>query len=252
MRALSAPLQAATSAGHDAAPVDFVPEYDYVRASTAVGDLERLDSVVHDFLGCLNQRDSQVVAAPARSADIERFVRILEYVPPMGGPVLGPPVLCGMSPPVELWSLFGFLGSMHKTGILRIHTDDTIFMISIVEGDVVHGVSQWRPEAELLGNLLVSLGSIDRVSLGNFFRKCGPSASRIAEALSREELVNTAELRRALEIQLRQLFDRLLAARNAEWCFHEGEATLSYIHLRVNAIGVLLDSARKRDERKRS
>lgn len=217
-------------------------------APAMIENLKRLDSVIHDFLACLDQVDIRAPLEGTGSENIARFLRILEYAPPTGGPLLGPPVLCGMSPPMGLESLFGFLGSLHKTGILRIQADETTFMISVVRGYVVHGLCHPRPEAELLGNILAGRKAIDADRLERFFSQCGSSASKIGEALNRQELVSTAELREALEIQLQLLFDRLLAARASEWCFHEGEATLSYIHLRMNATSVLLESARKRDE----
>lgn len=213
-----------------------------------IENLKRLDSVIHDFLACLDQMNLRNPADGTGSEQVARFMRILDYAPSNSGPLLGPPVLCGVSPPMALESLFGFLGSLHKTGILRIRADDTIFMISIVKGDVVHGVCHPRPETELLGNILVSRGAIDADRLSRFFALCGSSACKIGEALNRQELVTTDELREALEFQLQLLFDRLLAARASEWCFHEGEATLSYIHMRMNATSVLLEIARKRDE----
>jgi len=157
-------------------------------------------------------------------------------------------VLCGTSPPIGLESVLAFLGSLRKTGILRILADGTTFMISIVRGDVVHGVSHPRPEAELLGNILVRREAIDVYRLRSFFDQCGSSPRRIGEALNRQELSATDDLREALEIQLQLLFDRLLAASSSEWCFHEGEAMLSYVTLRMNTTTVLLESARKRDE----
>ena len=217
--------------------------------SPLVENLRGLDSVVHDFLASLGQVQPHAPLDGTGSAHTARFTRILEYAPSTGGPLLGPPVFCGTSPSVGLESVFGFLGSLRKTGILRIRAGETTFMISVVNGDVVHGVSHPRPEGELLGQILVARGAIDAYALSCFFEKWGSSASRLGEALNREELVSTADLREALEIQLQQLFDRLLATRSAEWCFHEGEATLCFIHLRINATSVLLQSARVRDER---
>ena len=205
--------------------------------------------MVHDFLASLGQVPPGAPQDGTGSAHTARFMRILEYAPPTGGPLLGPPVFCGTSPSVGLESVFSFLGTLRKTGILRVCAGQTTFMISVVNGDVVHGVSQPRPEGELLGKILVERGAIDAYALSSFLEKWGSSAPRLGEALNREELVSTADLREALEIQLQQLFDRLLAARASEWCFHEGEATLSYIRLRMNATSVLLQSARVRDER---
>jgi hypothetical protein len=162
--------------------------------------------------------------------------------------VLGTPVLCGLSPPIGIESLLGFLGSSHKTGVLRIRTEDTTFMISIVRGDVVQAVCDSRPEQELLGNILVSRGAVSREDLRRFFQRSGSNASKIVDALNREELASTEALQEALTQQLQQLFDRLLRASGSEWCFHEGEATLSYVNTRVNINRVILESVRKHDE----
>jgi hypothetical protein len=175
-------------------------------------------------------------------------VRLLEYSPSTKSQVLGPPVILGASPAIGLESLLGLLGSLRKTGILRVQARDALFMVSIVKGDVVHGVSYPRPPSELLGNILVSRGTIDSGTLTRFFEECGSSACRIGEALNEQALVSTDELQDALEHQLQLLFDRLLATGESEWCFHEGEATLAYIHMRMNVISVLLESARKNDE----
>ena len=182
------------------------------------------------------------------TANIDRFLRILDHRPPPGSPVLGAPVLCGVSPPMELEGLFGYLGTSRQTGTLRVEARGTTYMISVVAGDVVHAVSDPRPEEELIGNLLVSYGLLASDDLGRFFETWGQSASRIGEGLNDEHLVGTEELREMLEIQLHHLFNRLLTESDCEWCFHERETTLSYINLRMNATSVLLQSARQRDE----
>lgn len=210
-----------------------------------------LDCVIHDFMAYLERGELRKAAEKAGAPGVARFMRILEYTPTTSSPVLGPPVLCGVSPPIGIESVLGFLGSQRQTGILRVRTDDAMFMISVVKGDVVHGVSNPRPESELLGNILVERGALDGAALGRFFEKCGSSAFRMGEALGREELVGTDALREALEEQVQRLFDRLLVTGYSEWCFHEGEATLSYINLRMNLTSVLLESARKHDEESR-
>ena len=215
--------------------------------SNRVGNLERLDHVVHDFMACL-QEGLRVPLEGAGSENVVRFLRILVHASPAQGPVLGAPVLCGMSPPIGIESLLGFLASLRKTGVLRVRTEETTFMISVVRGDVVHGVCDPRPEPELLGNILVARGAVRPEALRRFFERCGSSPSKIVEGLNREELVSTEDLQAAMGQQVQQLFDRLLAARSAEWCFHEGEATLSFVNMRVNINRVLLESARKHDE----
>ena len=215
--------------------------------------LEQLDSVVHDFVAALDPGALAASTNVAGSSNASRLMRLLEEdAPSTKSRVLGPPVLLGASPPIALESLLGFLSSMHMTGILRVQADDVTFMVSVVNGDVVHAVSQPRPEPELLGNILVARGIIDPIRLARFFEECGASASKIGEALNRQALVSTDELRKALEQQMQQLFDRLFDSECAEWCFYAGEATLAYIDMRMNVIRVLLESARKQDEGRNS
>lgn len=209
--------------------------------------LERLDSVVHDFVASLDE-DKLGAAGGGSSDHVERFQRLLDGSPATKSHVLGPPVVFGSSPAIGLDSMLALLGSLQKTGVLRVQAGETLFTVSIVRGDVVHGVSYPRPEAELLGPILISQGTIEPARLYRFLDECGSSASMIGEALNRQTLVSTYELQDALEHQLQLLFDRLLATGESEWCFHEGEATLAYIHMRMNVISVLLESARKNDE----
>jgi hypothetical protein len=216
-------------------------------SAARVEHLERLDHVVHDLMACM-QKGPPAPLEGAGSENVARFLRILDPSSLRKGPVLGPPVLCGMSPPIGIESLLGLLGTLHKTGVLRIRTEDATFMISVVQGDVVHGVCDPRPESELLGNILLARGAISAERLRRFFEERGPSTTRLVDALDREELVSTQALQEALAHQMQQLFDRLLVARSAEWCFHEGEATLCYVKMRVNVTSVLLESARKHDE----
>lgn len=209
--------------------------------------LARLDRVVHDFMACMRQ-DLQGPGAGAGWETVPRFQRILDDASHERGAVLGPPVLCGVSPAIGIESLLAFLGSLQKTGVLRVRSGTTRYRISVVRGDVVHGVCDPRPEAELLGNILMERGVIGRDALDRFFQEWGGSESRIVEALAHERLVSTSHLRGALTQQMQQLFDRLLVASPVEWAFHEGEVTLSYVDVRVNVNHVLLESARKHDE----
>ena len=149
---------------------------------------------------------------------------------------------------IGIESLLGFLGSLRKTGVLRAEADGVTYMISVVHGDVVHGVCRPRSEPELLGSLLLARGAIGSDAILRFFETCGSSASRIVDALNREELVSNEVLREVLAQQMQLLFDRLLGAESVEWCFHEGEATLCYLNLRVNVNRMILESARCKDE----
>lgn len=232
-------------AGGAAAPQ---PEDEPVEEAVAPTPLDHLDSVVHDFVASMGQRPYAVDPNGA-APHVESFRRLLESSTASTGQILGPPVLYGASPPMGLESVLGLLGSMRETGVLHVDAGGVTFTISIVKGDVVHGVSRPRPRSELLGNVLVSLGLVDAERLARFFDEHGSTPSTIGEALDRGALVTTDELRRALEHQLRMLFARLLGTRRAVWCFRAGEATLAYIDMRLSVIGVLLESAAKSDER---
>lgn len=210
--------------------------------------LRTLDSVVHDFVGALDPGAATGATGEPSPLGATQFRRLLAFTPSQTQ-VLGPPVLFGVSPTIAMESLLGFLGYLAKTGILRVQAGDDVFMVSIVEGDVVHCVSDPRPRSELLGNILVERGILAPEELERFFEESGSDPSRIGEALNRQALVSTAELRTALEHQMLLLFDRLLGTDVSEWCFHEGEVTLAYINMRMNVIRVLLESARKKDVR---
>jgi len=225
----------AASAGSGAAP------------SEPSTPLENIDSVVHDYVASMDN-GARPELCDGVSPHAESFRRLLDSSATSTGQILGPPVLFGASPPMAIESILGLLGNLRETGVLHVEADGVTFTISIVKGDVVHGVSRPRPPSELLGNILVSMGTIDAAQLSRFLEEHGSSASTIGQALDNEWLVSTEELGRALEQQLRMLFSRLLATRQTVWCFRAGEATLAYINMRLNVISILLESARTNDE----
>ena len=159
-------------------------------------------------------------------------------------------VLSGFHPPVSLQTLLGFLSLLMKTGVLLVRADGCLFTITIVEGDVVHGLSEPRPESELLGQILIHSGAIDAATLDSFIER-HKGSGRLGEALEQEELVSYQALDNALNEQLKRLFDRLFAASKACFSFHEVPVPPSEVQMRMNVTRLLLQSAVAEDETRR-
>jgi hypothetical protein len=169
---------------------------------------------------------------------------------PRTGPsdIPGHCVMCGVSPAVPIPTLLAFLSSNHKTGTLLVRTKDESFTLEIVDGDVVHAVSDHPPEEQRLGHILVQRGAIDQETLESFLERYAATRIWVGEALEREALVDEEEMREALRQQVQQLFHRLFAAEAATFYFYRGEAALPDLRIRMKMIQLLLESARTFDE----
>ena len=77
----------------------------------------------------------------------------------------------------------------------------------------------------------------------------GNSTQKLGEALQKEELVTSAQLRSALEYQIQQLFHRLFTAEGSQFFFTDMDVRPSDANkLRLNVTSLLLESARVLDE----
>jgi hypothetical protein len=89
-----------------------------------------------------------------------------------------------------------------------VRTKSESFTLEIVDGDVVHAVSDHPPEEQRLGNILVQRGAIDQETLESFLQRYAATTIKVGEALERESLVDEEEMRDALRQQVQQLFHR--------------------------------------------
>ena len=225
------------------APVEFERALEGLSLSANV--LEQVRSLIPRLLASPSK--GQVATYADGMARLERVVRTLRaWLPDQGTPA----VLSGSHPPVNIPTLLGFLSLLRESGVLLVRADGCLFTITIMEGDVVHGLSEPRPPHELLGQVLIDAGAIDADRLSAFLQRHS-SDDRLGEALQKEELVSAHALDVCLKRQLHRLFERMFSAERASFEFHQSTAPLAAPAMRMNVTQLLLQSALTLDETRR-
>lgn len=156
-------------------------------------------------------------------------------------------ILKGTSPEFAIPSLFQFLERNAKTGVLRLTMSGENIEFEIVDGEIVHAVTDRRPEEERLGSLLVARGAISREQLDEFLAKA--DGRTMGEAMNADQLVSMEDLQGALSQQIQMLFSRVFATTEASFAFYEGTRRQRELPARCNVVQLLLESARVKDER---
>ncbi len=154
----------------------------------------------------------------------------------------------GNSGSIPLFQLLSFLGTLQETGTVKVTAPSEIFSLELKQGVVVHAQSNNAPRNAMLGNILVEMGAVDRAKLEEALGNS--HGGRLGETLERGALVNTDDLKRAVERQIQMLFDRLFHAQDAEFAFWKGEPRYSDGRIHLNVMQLLLESARSADERR--
>jgi len=214
--------------------------------------LPQLASLMADLLEQL-QRDpksdatSTLDAAAHGLREIERRLETTQHAGTRGSCVLR-----GVSPAISVESLLTFLSINHRTGTLRVATPDENVTLHLVAGDIVHGYSDHQPEGERLGDLLVSRGAIGSETLEQFLDKHADPHTSMGEALERDDLIDAAEIRAALEQQTHRLIQRICAAEEASFDFCHAEAAVPTLHIRTKILKLLLESERAQGEEEAS
>jgi uncharacterized protein DUF4388 len=154
--------------------------------------------------------------------------------------------LFGQGTILPIPELIGFLGTVGKTGILRIHTAEESYVLEFVRGDIVHGEATSAPEGHRLGDLLVAQGVIDRATLEGACEK-GPSW-RLGQTLLKKNLIEKSHLTSALQTQIQWLFNRLFRDEAKSFTFWSGPTLYAEDGVRLNTTSLLLEGARYSDE----
>jgi len=142
--------------------------------------------------------------------------------------------------------LVGFLSSQRRTGILEVATTMEVFLVEFDAGQIVHAqVSRTLPE-QRLGDILVAKGSLSREALEKLLRASGPA--RIGEKLLKAKLVTHDQLLAALQTQIQLLFNRLFVTPAARFSFWAGPPMHADGSMRLNAMALILEGARRFDE----
>jgi len=154
--------------------------------------------------------------------------------------------LFGQGTVLPIPELIGFLGTVGKTGILRIITAKETYVLEFLRGDIVHGEATSAPEGHRLGDLLVAQGVIDRATLEGAHEN-GPSW-RLGQTLLKKKLIEKVHLTTALQTQIQWLFNRLFRDEAKSFTFWTGPPLCAEDGVRLNTTSLLLEGARYSDE----
>ena len=154
--------------------------------------------------------------------------------------------LSGQGTVVPIPELIGFLGTVGKTGILRIKTADTTYVLEFLSGDIAHGEATTSPEGQRLGDLLVSQGLLTREALEAAIADV--PAWRIGQTLLKKQLIDKAQLVAALQTQVQWIFNRLFRDEGRSFTFWSGPPICAEDGVRLNTTSLLLEGARSSDE----
>lgn len=154
--------------------------------------------------------------------------------------------LFGQGTVLPIPELIGFLGTVGKTGILRIITAEETYVLEFLMGDIVHGEAMSAPKGHRLGDLLVAQGVIDRGTLEGACEKV-PSW-RLGQTLLKKNLIEKGHLVAALQTQIQWLFNRLFRDEAKSFTFWSGPAICAEDGVRLNTTSLLLEGARFSDE----
>lgn len=148
---------------------------------------------------------------------------------------------------VSLPDIMGFLQMQQKSGVLRVNIGSEVVSLIFDRGDLIHACSDNSPPGTRLGEILVAQGAIDRKGLEAFLVRYSSFPGRLGDALEAEGWISKDELRRALDVQVEHIFDRLFSAADAYFAFREGHSE-DIVEVRRNVFQLLLETCRVRDE----
>ena len=156
--------------------------------------------------------------------------------------------LRGTTDVVSVPDLVSLLSSLAKTGTLTIQAGESMFVLEFLEGSIVHTVTN-RPNPELrLGTILVAQNKLTEEQLQQSLAAIAGSHALLGAQLVSSATVTASDLRGALELQVRKVFEDVFALKGARFTFVEGSISNIDQRVSMNTTHLLLEAARQRDE----
>ena len=161
------------------------------------------------------------------------------------------PGLAGTTEAIPLSSLVSFLVDIDASGVLRVYAHDESFVLQFENGFLVYAFGDNPPEGMRLGEVLTEQGAIHRADLLRVLETGWSATDTLGSLLLREGYIEAEQLEAALQTQIQELGKRLFAHDAARFRFYPQERIVAREDVRMNVMGLLLDSARARDEEQR-
>ena len=156
--------------------------------------------------------------------------------------------LRGHTTAITIPEILGFVSSLRKSGVLRVHSPREAFLIQLEQGAVVYAQGDNPPRGGRLGEILVRQGALAQADLDRIVEGDSVNLAVLGRTLLNEGLVTKEALCIALAFQVQLLFHRMFAAKDAAFQFDEGRQMMAPEDIRLNVTSLLLESARSSDE----
>lgn len=144
--------------------------------------------------------------------------------------------------------LVSLLSSLRKTGTLALHAGEAMFVFEFQEGKIVHAVTNQQDDDLRLGTILVAQNKLTEEQLEDCLDASAQTNSLLGTHLVHSATVSEVDLRAALDVQVRRIFDLAFAVRFARFTFVDGSISNIAQRTTVNTTHLLLEAARQRDE----
>jgi hypothetical protein len=171
----------------------------------------------------------------------------------VAGPTTEPKTsgLRGSTDTLAVPDLLNLLSTLKKTGSLTLQVGKTLYVLEFLEGAIVHAVTNERSPEYRLGTILEAQCKLTADQLRESLAAVERTKELLGSELLRTARVSEADLRMALELQVRQLFASIFSLGYARFSFEEG--SISNIGQRVclSTTQLLLETARRQDEESR-
>jgi len=156
--------------------------------------------------------------------------------------------LRGSTDCLALTDLLNLLSTLRKTGSLTLQAGETLYVLEFLEGAIVHAVTNQRRPEWRLGTILEAQCKLTTEQLQNNLAAVERTKELLGDRLVRTACVSENDLRVALELQVRSLFDDLFALRYARFAFTDGGISSIGQRVCLNTTQLLLETARRLDE----
>lgn len=144
--------------------------------------------------------------------------------------------------------LVSMLCALRKTGTLTLQADTAMFVFEFEHGKVVHAITNQENPSMRLGTILVAQNKLSEEQLRESLLASAASKNLLGTELVRSATVSESDLRAALDVQVRRIFDSAFALQRGRFTFLEGNLSNIYQRTCINTTQLLLEAARMRDE----
>ncbi len=211
------------------------------RLASTVSTLEMrlagtLDARVSELLSRLSGASRHLLAAQGALAGVEAP----EKTPQADH-------LQGSSRSVPFQDLLCFLATAKKSGVLRVESEQELFLLQLSQGAVVYATGDAPPEGEGLSDLLAAQG-VKSTEILAHLPEGAPGGDWVDRNLVGTSWISRESLCGAIQQQTRLSFFRLCAAPDTSFRFYEGAEIQNVVQVKQSAMELLLEYSRVLDE----